>query len=112
MHFPNTTGIQNTALGQQALDNNTTSSNNTALGYQAAYSQTSPGNPNTAIGALVYSTTTGSGNVSVGYQALEANTPHLTTLHWYQSLQANTTGENNTGLVKEVYTVTRQAILT
>jgi hypothetical protein len=78
----NTTGDDNTACGFQALLNNTTGFTNTASGYSALFSNTI-GISNTANGALaLYSNTTGSSNTASGYSAL----------------QSNTTGSNNTAV--------------
>jgi hypothetical protein len=62
----NTTGSYNTALGTFALTANTTASNNTAVGYQAGYANTT-GAQNTFVGNSAGSgTTTGSYNACFG----------------------------------------------
>ena len=69
-----TTGTDNVAIGENALDAVTTGSNNTAVGDNAAGATTTGGN-NTAIGSnALLVNTTGSGKVSIGDYTLEANT--------------------------------------
>jgi Chaperone of endosialidase len=70
----NTTGVQNTANGSQALLSNTTGSENTADGYQALLATTT-GADNTAIGRqALLSNIAGSGNTAIGRDALADNT--------------------------------------
>jgi len=65
----NSTGIQNTALGNQALFNNTEGFANTAVGLQALFNNTA-GIGNVGCGPFaLYGNTTGSYNVSVGISA-------------------------------------------
>ena len=65
----NTTGTQNTALGDAAMTANTTGSNNTAIGKNALQIVTS-GSQNTALGVGAGSANVqGTGNVFVGYMA-------------------------------------------
>src|SRR5690242_19114349 len=65
---------ENTALGQSALVNNTNGMNNTAVGFEALSSNTTIGEQ-TALGAFTLANfTTGSGNTAVGYQALAHST--------------------------------------
>src|SRR5262249_54645984 len=62
----NTTGVSNTAVGTAALASNTTADNNTATGYQALFSNTT-GFSNTAIGnAALQGNVIGESNVAVG----------------------------------------------
>ena len=76
----NTTGSENTAIGNAAdglyngaMYNNTTGSGNTAVGTRALLSN-STGSYNIAIGAQAgYGNTTAAGNVSLGYQAGYSN---------------------------------------
>jgi hypothetical protein len=112
----NTTGVENTAIGSQALDNNpngassynsatgfqalyneTTGGSNTAVGVQALYSNTL-GTENTAIGiSALYSNTVGSGNAACGSGALESNTSGFqNTAGGNAALELNTTGGGNT----------------
>jgi hypothetical protein len=71
--YSNTTGNNNTAIGDQAIYSNTTGSNHTGVGYQAGYALTTGAN-NTCIGVSAgYGTpvggtdlTTGNSNIFVG----------------------------------------------
>jgi len=93
----NTTGSFNTATGWDALENNTTGSENTANGGNALLRNTT-GNGNTAIGvdALV-SNTTASQNTAIGWEALLGNTTgNDNTASGFQTLVFNTTGFQNT----------------
>ena len=64
-----TTGIGNTAIGDEALAVNTTGSYNTAIGILVLVGNTT-GNNNTAIGSsALFGNTTGSNNIAVGYEA-------------------------------------------
>ena len=70
----NTTGNQNTAIGQESLYSNTTGNQNTASGYQSLYTNTTGGN-NTASGFhSLYNNTTGSLNTAIGRDSLYNNT--------------------------------------
>ena len=92
------TGSYNTAIGSQVLPKNTTGTNNTAMGYGALYNNVS-GTSNSAIGdgALFYNT--GSNNISVGSGANDKNTTgNDNTAIGYHALQPNTTGNNNTAI--------------
>jgi len=78
-------GVENTAVGFQALQQNNLTSYNTAVGYQALRNDTSPkgcnweggycgGIANTAVGAeALNSNIVGDWNTAVGYGALAAN---------------------------------------
>src|SRR5450432_4171413 len=67
----NTTGLRNTGLGSQALQNN---NGNTAIGYVALLNNTTGPN-NTAVGvAALLGNISGENNTAVGYQALLNNT--------------------------------------
>ena len=66
-------GTFNTASGYQALQNNTTGDFNTALGYQALAANTG-GNGDTAVGWSALTVSTGQGNTAVGQGALYHNT--------------------------------------
>jgi hypothetical protein len=107
-----TTGVNNTAIGYQAVYTNITGANITALGYQALYSNTASNNTavgylamnnnntgtdNVGMGTLVMnSNTTGSSNVAIGRQALQANTTaSYNTAVGYQAAYSNTTGQAN-----------------
>jgi len=61
---------ENTALGQSALVNNTTGMNNTAVGFQALQHSNADGNTATGYQALV-SNISGTFNTAYGQQALQ-----------------------------------------
>jgi hypothetical protein len=92
----NTAGIDNVAVGYQALYDNTTGSYNTANGY-VALSNNTTGSYNTANGvSALYSNTTGSYNTANGYFALYQNTTGFyNTANGYEALFNNTTGDSN-----------------
>ena len=89
----------NTALGEDALFSATTGGlENTALGYQALYSNPDNGGAgNTAVGrSAMHNNTTGGGNVAVGSDALYDNTTATTNVGvGSNALIANTTGNGN-----------------
>ena len=93
--FFNTTGSYNTALGQGALQNNTTGLNNTATGL--ALNSNTTGSDNTATGAAaLFRNTTGSDNAAFGGGALNNNTTGTeNTALGSGALNLNTTGTNN-----------------
>jgi uncharacterized coiled-coil protein SlyX len=94
----------NTFLGEDALLNST-GINNTAVGFDALFSNTS-GGANTAIGyQAIFSNTIGIGNTAIGVQALYDNTGGFSdgffegsfnTASGWGALFHNTTGNNNT----------------
>lgn len=110
----NTAGVQNVALGQNALNKNQ-GSNNVGLGRNALTSQTFAGS-NVGIGSSAGSNiTTGSSNVAIGTQALQAVTTQgantaighealfnatvdFTTAIGWNALKSLTTGVGNTAL--------------
>src|SRR5712692_6862895 len=89
----------NTALGEDALFSATTGGlENTALGYQALYSNPDNGGTNnTAAGrSALHDNTTGGGNVAVGSDALYGNTTATNNVGvGINALIANTTGNGN-----------------
>jgi hypothetical protein len=91
-------GLNNTAIGYQALAVATSTDGNTAVGYQALTANT-VGLANTAVGyqALV-SNTFSSFNTAVGYRALRFNTGTSNTAFGYSALGANTTGTLNVAI--------------
>jgi hypothetical protein len=121
------TGLQNTALGREALWTNASGSNNTASGYQALYFNFD-GSTNTAYGSnALYNNQSGgtstaigynamynannssagpfiTGNVAVGYEALhgsaapDQNIGVYNTAVGYQALWNATGGGSNTGI--------------
>ncbi|HEX4961868.1 MAG TPA: tail fiber domain-containing protein [Thermoanaerobaculia bacterium] len=110
------TGIRNTALGDNALSSNTSGFFNTAVGFDACRSNTSgflntalgvaaldlntSGSLNTALGnGALSSNTTGNTNTAAGVEALDRNTTaHANTAVGYEALALGTTGGNNTAL--------------
>lgn len=92
-----TTGANNTAIGMNALRANTTASSNTAIGFDALNANS--GARNTAIGwRALYFNTTGTDNTAVGYFALSSNlTGSFNTAVGYQALRDNT-GSSNTAI--------------
>jgi trimeric autotransporter adhesin len=64
-------GTGNTGVGYSVLNNNTTGDNNTAVGNEAGFAAT--GSDNTLIGNFAGQYTTGSNNVAVGSNSLRAN---------------------------------------
>jgi hypothetical protein len=95
----NSTGVDNTASGANALYSNLTGDQNTAAGVNALYSNMS-GNNNTASGyGALYKNKTGADNTASGTDALYANTSgHYNTATGYDALRSNTTGEYNIAL--------------
>lgn len=109
-----TTGVQNTGLGQAALFSNTSGYNGTATGVAALYSNTQgvfntangvqalfsniTGGFNTASGVqALFSNTTGGDNSADGEGALYSNTTGSgNTASGYEALRANTTASTNT----------------
>jgi hypothetical protein len=95
--YHNNTGNFNTAEGFRALFTNNTGANNTATGVQALYSNTT-GNYNTALGVnALYRNTTGRENTAAGVQALFSNTTgSYNTALGLSALYRNTIGGENT----------------
>jgi hypothetical protein len=93
-----TDGVNNTAIGFDALFKNTSGSYNTANGSNALYNNTS-GYDNTASGfEALYSNTTGYLNTATGREALYSNTTGVyNTATGEGALYSNTTGDGNTG---------------
>lgn len=89
-------GLNNTALGQDALRFNNMS-NSTAVGYWALRASLADGN--TACGSLaLYQNTTGTLNTALGTTTLAANIDgDACTGVGYGCLASNTSGDNNTG---------------
>ncbi len=92
-----TTGIQNTAVGVDALAVNTTGNNNTASGELALWSNRT-GGANTANGdSALAGNTSGDDNTAIGFSALGENeTGSENTASGFLSLAFNTTGLLNT----------------
>ena len=97
-------GYYNSAFGYSALQNNNLGEYNTALGFSALWSSGNS-SQNTAVGASAMFWTTGSNNSAVGYNAMEQNsTGGYNTAVGYQSLGGNIdasvkqTGSSNTAV--------------
>src|SRR5439155_1652640 len=92
----NNTGVNNTAIGFEALFSNTTGGGNTATGSDALYSNTT-GNYNTASGqGSLLSNTTGRNNTADGQNALHNNTTGSFNMALGENAGFNlTTGSNN-----------------
>ncbi|MDO9187031.1 MAG: tail fiber domain-containing protein [Bacteroidia bacterium] len=97
--YSNTSGGQNTAIGESALNANTTGEYNTGNGFRALYSNTS-GVRNTAIGGhALYLNTTGSSNTANGMFALFSNiTGSENAAMGESALTLNTDGNQNTAI--------------
>jgi len=95
--FSNTTGGANTATGFAALQQNTTGTDNTANGFSALSGNTT-GSNNTANGVeALLDNTKGSNNTATGIVALAFNTTgNANTATGFAALQQNTTGGANT----------------
>ncbi|HEX4774984.1 MAG TPA: hypothetical protein VH234_05715 [Candidatus Saccharimonadales bacterium] len=95
----NTTGLLNTAVGANALAQNTTGSNNTTVGT-FALAQNTTGSNNTAVGrSSLSANTVGSGNTVLGSVALSSSiTGSNNTAIGFSVLASNTTGSGNTGV--------------
>jgi hypothetical protein len=92
------TGVENTAVGFQALFNNTTGISNTANGYQALFSNTD-GFTNTVTGAFALANNRiANNNTADGFQALNNNTGAGNTAIGSKALLGNSTGTFNIGL--------------
>ena len=92
----NTTGTQNSAFGNSALQSNTTGINNIAIGKNALYTNTG-GTDNSALGDnALYSNTNGSGNTAFGNSALYTNINGVNNIALgFQALRLNNGDENS-----------------
>jgi len=92
----NTSGSENTAVGNGALAGNTSSNYNTAIGINALAGINTNG-WNTAVGReALKDNTTGNGNVAIGFNALWKNTTGFkNTAIGAGALENNTTGYEN-----------------
>jgi hypothetical protein len=68
-----TDGVNNAAIGNQAMRSNTSGSDNTGIGYRALFGNTT-GNHNLAIGTQALENATGWNNVGIGLWTLRNNT--------------------------------------
>jgi hypothetical protein len=93
--FSLTSGLNNTAVGFLALNNDMTGGNNTAIGANALLH--SVGSGNTATGAQALSSNTNSSNNTAdGFGALQNNTGQDNTATGALALSSNITGSGNT----------------
>ena len=97
--MPATTGGQNTAVGDTALNASTTGSFNSAFGYGSLQANTQ-GGLNTAVGnAALLHNTTGSNNTGVGTDAMLSNVGGgNNTAVGELALYTNASGSNNTAV--------------
>jgi hypothetical protein len=93
----NTTGGNNTAIGQSALTN-ANASNNTAVGYQALKANTT-GDTNVAIGKdSMLANTTGTNNTAVGPRSLQNHTTASNNVAVGDQALFNTNNNSNVGV--------------
>lgn len=109
-----TTGINNIAVGSEALPVNSTGASNVSIGWRSLYSSTT-GNNNTAIGRQTLQFANANENVAIGYQAmsvgasgnanvaigiaaLQNNQSVNNVAIGYQSMIANTSGSSNVAI--------------
>lgn len=98
--FNNTTGTNNTAIGNAALFSNQSLNSITAIGDSALYNNNGGIGRNTAVGVRSgFSTTDGSGNSFVGYESGYSNTIGVnnTGIGW-KTLYSNTFSSENTAI--------------
>jgi hypothetical protein len=102
LHDVNTAvGINNTALGANALASDTTGYSNVAVGSRALASNTT-GNFNIAIGTEALTNNNGSFNMAIGFRVLHMNTSGTSlTGIGATALRDNTTGYFNTAIGAE-----------
>lgn len=92
------TGVDNTAIGNYAMQNITTGSWNTAIGKQALLSVTT-GGTNTAVGQFALgSNVWGWNNTAIGQNALANNNANSNTAIGQAAMNGNTSGQNNIGI--------------
>ena len=102
---------ENTALGQSALVNNSSGMNNTAVGFQALQNSNADGNTATGYQALK-SNTSGSFNTAYGQQALTSNTTSDNTAFGAFALSNNIIGGQNTAVGYEALSRTTAGVNT
>lgn len=68
-----TTGINDAAVGAEALQNNTSGSNNSALGSGSLFNNTTGGDNSALGGSTLYYNTSGYDNTAIGYRSLYTN---------------------------------------
>ena len=93
-----TTGINNTALGYRALHDNTVGLSNTAVGSLALRNNRG-GDRNTATGhGALFDNETGNDNTANGFRALVHNTANANTAIGSRALENNSAGHDNIAL--------------
>jgi hypothetical protein len=93
-----TTGLDNTAVGNNALKDTTSGTNNTAVGANALKNNTIA-SQNTAVGTNALSANqTSSNNAAFGTAALEISTGDSNSAFGREALSGNTTATNNVGV--------------
>ena len=98
LHDVNTAlGINNTAVGANALTNDTTGQYNVAVGSGALQSNTT-GFQNMAIGAEALANSNGNFNMAIGFRALFMNTGNRNSAIGAAALRNNTTASDNTAI--------------
>jgi hypothetical protein len=94
-----TDGVENAAVGRDALASNTTGDDNSAFG-DSALTNTTTGCCNSAVGAIaMFSNTTGTANSATGESALSSNTTGgQNSAFGENALGLNATGNNNSAV--------------
>ena len=109
-NFPTATGIQNTVIGMQSLQNNTSGTDNTAAGYHSLVNNTTGGN-NVGYGfCSLVGNTTGSSNTSIGNWTLFKNTASYNTAIGDSALYSNTSGTGNAAMGYQALTANTTGI--
>lgn len=100
--YSNTTGYDNIAQGQEALKSNTTGYDNIAQGREALRYNTTGGDNIAQGSATLRYNTTGESNIAQGSAALESNTTGYNNIaQGWGALYSNTTADNNIAMGKE-----------
>jgi trimeric autotransporter adhesin len=98
LHDVNTAvGINNTAVGLNALTNDTTGAYNVAVGSGALQSNTT-GQQNMAVGAEALANSNGNFNMAIGFRTLFMNTGSRNSGVGAAALRNNTTASDNTAI--------------
>jgi trimeric autotransporter adhesin len=99
----NFTGEANIGIGVNVLKDNLTGSFNTSIGHSSLINNTS-GELNTALGnGSLFDNSSGSRNTAIGSSALSENTGNNNTAVGNRALFFNTTGSNNTAIGAEAF---------
>ncbi|MDF1698198.1 MAG: hypothetical protein P1U56_20285 [Saprospiraceae bacterium] len=92
----NVSGLGNTAMGDQALENTDTNFN-TGFGYRALW-KTTTGKENVAIGSALTLNETGERNVGIGHQTLDNTDANHNTAVGFAAAKFNTDGVGNVAM--------------